>query len=148
MGLTLLKADLGQVTGTRLRGVAEAAGFRLTPSGQFEFVQEETGAVLYTLQNLKGEPFTAESLRTTSLPGVVLILDVPRVHDPVRVFDQMRLLAKRITLTLDAVLVDDNRRPLNDPALAAIREQVEATAGALRETNIDPGSPRALRLFG
>ena len=50
--------------------------------------------------------------------------------------------------TLDATLVDDNRRPLDDAAFAAIREQVQATAAALREVHIDPGSPRALALFG
>jgi FtsZ-interacting cell division protein ZipA len=64
------------------------------------------------------------------------------------VFDQMRLAAKRLAKTLEAVLVDDNRRPLDDASLTAIRTQVQATAAALREANIDPGSPRALRLFG
>jgi FtsZ-interacting cell division protein ZipA len=73
---------------------------------------------------------------------------VPRVLDPVRVFDQMRLIAKRLAKTLDAVLVDDNRRPLDDAALSAIRTQVQATATALHEANIEPGGPRALRLFG
>jgi FtsZ-interacting cell division protein ZipA len=78
----------------------------------------------------------------------VLILDVPRVADPVRVFDQMKLAAKRLMTTLDATLVDDNRRPLTDASLAAIRQQVETTASALRESRLDPGSPRAMALFG
>jgi hypothetical protein len=50
--------------------------------------------------------------------------------------------------TLDGVLVDDNRRVLNEASLATIRGQVQATAAALRTAHIDPGSPRALRLFG
>src|SRR5262249_24054570 len=33
IGLTILKNELGQTAGTRLRGVAEAAGFRLAASG-------------------------------------------------------------------------------------------------------------------
>ena len=45
--------------------------------------------------------------------------------------------------TLGAELVDDNRRPLDDAALAAIREQVRRRRAALRERNIEPGSPRA-----
>jgi hypothetical protein len=53
-----------------------------------------------------------------------------------------------MTQTLEGVLVDDNRRPLNDASLAAIREQVQATAEALREAHIDAGGPRAVRLFG
>ena len=38
---------------------AEAAGFRLAPSGRFECVHEDDGAVLYTLQGVRGEPFSA-----------------------------------------------------------------------------------------
>jgi hypothetical protein len=148
IGLTILKSDSGQILGTRLRGVAEATGFRLTSGGQFEYVQDETGTTLYALQNYKQEPFTAEGLRALTTPGVVLLLDVPRVIDPVRAFDQMRLVAKRMTQTLEGVLVDDNRRPLNDASLAAIRTQVQTTAAALSEAHIDPGGPRALRLFG
>jgi hypothetical protein len=148
IGLTVLKGELGQIAGTRLRGVAEASGFRLNAAGHFDFVQEETGKSLYSLQNFKQEPFTIEGLRTLSTPGVVFLLDVPRVGDPVRVFDQMRLAAKRMTQTLEGVLVDDNRRPLNDASLAAIREQVQVTAEALRAAHIDPGGPRAVRLFG
>ena len=148
IGLTLLKPEPGSVQGTRLRGVAEAAGFRLAAGGRFELVQDETGAVLYTLHNMRSEPFTAESLRITATNGVVFVLDVPRVADPPRVFDQMKLAARRMAHTLGADLVDDNRRPLDDAALAKIRAQVQAAAEALSEVHIEPGSPRAIALFG
>jgi hypothetical protein len=148
IGLTVLKAAPETIPGTKLRGVAEAAGFHLRDGGRFEYVHEETGAVLYSLTNYRSEPFTVEALRMTSTPGAVFLLDVPRVADPVRVFDQMKLAAKRMVTTLDAALVDDNRRPLDDAALASIRQQVGAAAQALREVNIEPGSPRALALFG
>ena len=148
VGLTILRSEHGQIAGTRLRGVAEAAGFRLNSSGSFDFLQDDNGATLYSLQNYRQEPLTVESLRQLSTPGIVLLLDVPRVADPVRVFDQMRLAAKRMAHTLEGVLVDDNRRPLNDASLASIRAEVQATAVALREANIEPGGPRALRLFG
>ena len=78
----------------------------------------------------------------------MFLLDVPRVSDPVRACDQMKLAAKRMAQNLDAVLVDDNRRALDDAAFSAIREQVRDTAAALREVHIEPGSPRALALFG
>jgi FtsZ-interacting cell division protein ZipA len=148
IGLTVLKTGGATIAGTRLRGVAEAAGFRLGHDGRFDWVQEETGAVLYSLANFRPEAFTIEALRSASTPGAVFLLDVPRVADPARVFDQMKLAAKRMAHTLDAVLVDDNRRPLDDAALASIREQVHATAMALTEVNIAPGSPRAMALFG
>ena len=147
IGLTVQKPDPGSIAGTRLRGVAEAAGFRLAPGGRFEFVQEETGAVVYTLQNLRPDAFTAESLRLTATNGVVFLLDVARNADPVRVFDQMKLAAKRMAKTLGAELVDDNHRPLDDAAFATIREQVGDAAEALRAVHIEPGSQRALALF-
>jgi hypothetical protein len=148
IGLTVLKNSPTTIAGTRLRGVAEAAGFRLTDQGRFDLVQDETGAVLFSLQNYRSEPFTAESLRAASTPGAVFVLDVPRVPDPARSFDQMKLVARRMAQTLDCVLVDDNRRPLDDAALALIRQQVDAAATALRSVNIEPGSSRALALFG
>ncbi|MFO1324124.1 MAG: cell division protein ZipA C-terminal FtsZ-binding domain-containing protein [Burkholderiales bacterium] len=148
VGLTVLKNDAAGIPGTKLRGVAEAAGFRLASGGRFEWTHEDTGAVMYTLQNLRNEPFTVDTLRQSTTNGVVLVLDVPRVADPGRAFDQMKLAAKRLATTLAAELVDDNRRPLDDPALAAIRKQVDTAAAALIECGIEPGSPRALALFG
>ena len=147
IGLTVQMPEPASIPGTRLRGVAEAAGFRLSPAGRFEFVNEETGAVLYTLQNLRPDAFSAEMLRLTATNGVVFLLDVARLVDPVRAFDQMKAAAKRMASTLGAELVDDNRRPLDDAALATIREQVETAADALRAVHIEPGSQRALALF-
>ncbi|MFO1414341.1 MAG: cell division protein ZipA C-terminal FtsZ-binding domain-containing protein [Burkholderiales bacterium] len=148
LGLTVLVPGAGSVPGTKLRGVAEASGFRLAPGGRFEWVNEDTGAVAYSLQNLRNEPFTSETLRVSATNGVVFVLDVPRVADPARTFDQMKLAARRMAQNLGAELVDDNRRPLDDAALAAIRKQVDGAATALREAGIEPGSPRALALFG
>lgn len=148
LGLTILVTGTGSIPGTKLRGVAEAAGFRLVAGGRFEWVNEDTGSVQYSLQNLRNEPFTSDTLRLSATNGVVFVLDVPRVSDPPRTFDQMKLAARRMAQNLGAELVDDNRRPLDDPALAAIRKQVEAAGAALRESGIEPGSPRALALFG
>jgi len=147
IGLTIQKPDGTTIPGTRLRGVAEAAGFRLAPTGRFEWVQEETGAVLYSLQNVRGDPFTVDSLRIAAIPGVVLVLDVPRVGDPPRAFDQLKLAAKRMAHTLGGELVDDNQRPLSDAALAAIRSQVVGASELLVRAQIEPGSPRAHKLF-
>jgi len=148
IGLTLLKTDGTGIPGTKLRGMAEAAGFRLASGGRFEWLHEESGHVHYTLQNVRNEPFTVDTLRASATNGVVFVLDVPRVTEPARVFDQMKLAAKRLAQTLGAELVDDNRRPLDDAALAAIRKQVDGAAAALSDSGIEPGSPRALALFG
>ena len=148
IGLTVIKGDANGIPGTKLRGVAEAAGFRLATGGRFEWVDADTDAVLYTLQNVRNEPFTVDTLRVSATNGVVFVLDVPRVLDPPRVFDQMKLAAKRMAHSLAAELVDDNRRALDDASLAAIRKQVDAASIALTQSGIEPGSPRALALFG
>jgi hypothetical protein len=148
VGLTLLRQDPASIPGTRLRGVAEAAGFKLASGGRFEWAQEDTGAVLFTLQNVRNEPFTVDTLRLSSTNGVVFLLDVPRVADPARVFDQMKLAAKRMAHTLGGELVDDNRRQLDDAALALTRQQVVHAGEALKDCGIEPGTPRALALFG
>ncbi|HVF62829.1 MAG TPA: cell division protein ZipA C-terminal FtsZ-binding domain-containing protein [Casimicrobiaceae bacterium] len=147
IGLTVRKVAPAIIAGTRLRGVAEAAGFRLAPTGRFEWVQDDTGVVLFTLQSMTDEAFTPDALRAGSTPGVVFLLDVPRVADPAKAFDQMKLAARRMSHTLGGELVDDNGRPLNDAGLAAIRTQVAAAEVALKRYNIEPGSPRALKLF-
>jgi FtsZ-interacting cell division protein ZipA len=147
IGITIERTDGSPIAGTRLRGVAEAAGFRLAPNGRFEWVQEETGHVVYTMQAMTGEPFTLDSLRAASLNGVVFVLDVPCVADPPRAFDQMKLAAGRLAHTLGGDMVDDNRRVLTDEALATTREAVVNAAAALADVHIEPGSPRALKLF-
>lgn len=148
IGLTVQRPEAGAIPGTRLRGVAEAAGFHLAPAGRFEFASEDTGAILYSLQNLRPEPFSAESLRLAATHGVVFLLDVARVADPARVFDQMKMAARRMATTLGGQLVDDNGRLLDDAALALIRDQVQAAADALKSVHIEPGRARALALFG
>jgi hypothetical protein len=147
VGLSIRKSGDGSVAGTRLRGVAEAAGFALAPGGHFEFRDEETDRPIFALQNMRSEPFSAETLRVSATNGIVLLLDVPRIPDPPRIFDQMKLVAKRLAVTLGGELVDDNRRPLDDAALAAIRAQVEGAAQALARCGIEPGSARAQALF-
>lgn len=147
IGITIERTDGSPIAGTRLRGVAEAAGFRLAPNGRFEWVQEETGHVVYTMQAMSGEPFSLDSLRAASLTGIVFVLDVPCVADPPRAFDQMKLAAGRLAHTLGGDMVDDNRRVLTDAALATTREAVVSAASALADVHIEPGSPRALKLF-
>jgi hypothetical protein len=147
IGITIQRTDGSPIAGTRLRGVAEAAGFRLAPSGRFEWVQEETGNVVYTLQNMSGEPFTLDGLRAAALTGIVFVLDVPCVSDPARAFDQMKMAAGRLAHTVGGEIVDDNRRALTDDALAKTRAAVAKAAAALTDVHIEPGSPRALKLF-
>ena len=106
--------------------------------------------MLYSLQNYRSEPFTADTLRVDVDARRRSSCSTFRASpNRSRVFDQMKLAAKRMAQTLDAALVDDNRRPLDDAALGGDpRAGASAAAAALREVHIEPGSPRALALFG
>jgi len=148
IGLNLQRKDGGRWTGTRLRGVAEAAGFKLNGAGALDYVSEDSGLLLFRMHNREDQPLLAESMKLLSTGGVTLLLDVPRAADPVKAFDQMRALAKRLAVTLDAELVDDNGRPLTDAGLGTIRSQLQSVQATMRAKGIEPGSARAFRLFG
>jgi FtsZ-interacting cell division protein ZipA len=147
IGITVRRSDAEPITGTRLRGVAEANGFRLAADGRYEWLPEDSPSVLYTLQNLSGEPFSNDMLRTSALTGLVFVLDVPCVAHPARVFDQMKLAAARMAKALGGEMIDDNRRALTEESLARTRAQIAAAGEALTRASIEPGSARALQLF-
>ena len=147
IGLNLQRRDGGRWTGTRLRGVAEASGFKLNGNGQFDYMSEDAGVLLFRMHNREEQPLLAESMKLMSTGGVTLLLDVPRTPEPVKAYDQVRALAKRLTTTLDAELVDDNSKPLTDAGLGTIRSQLQTVQATMRAKGIEPGGPRALRLF-
>jgi FtsZ-interacting cell division protein ZipA len=132
--------------GTKLRGVAEAAGFRLTDSGVFSFTDAD-GRVLFTLENGDQSRFTSEGLRHMTTNSLTLLLDVPRQPDGVRVFDQMVAAGRQLATALGGALVDDNRVPVSQTGLEQIRSQLRSIYGQMQARGITPGGPEALRLF-
>jgi FtsZ-interacting cell division protein ZipA len=132
--------------GTRLRGVLEAAGFRLTPTGAFSY-SDPQGHVLYRVENIEQTPFSPENLRQIHTTGITLLLEVPRQRDGVRTFDQMVAAGRQLAVTLGGALVDDNRTPVSEPGLEQIRAQLRAIYATMEARGIPGGSPDALRLF-
>jgi FtsZ-interacting cell division protein ZipA len=78
---------------------------------------------------------------------LTLLLDIPRVSQPVRCFDAMVALAQELAKALRTTLVDDQRVALSEGAIAQIRVQVAATEELMLAGHITPGSAQALRLF-
>jgi hypothetical protein len=132
--------------GTKLRGLAEAAGMQLQDDGRFHAANEE-GDTLYTLGNLGVELFDADSLRSLATHGVTLSLDVPNVADGARVFDRMVMAARQFAQGLGGVLVDAQRAPLTEQMIAGIRAKIDEIQTRMAERHIVAGSPRARRLF-
>ncbi len=146
VGLNVV-ARTGQVFhGTTIRALAEAAGLHLQPGGVFHCLDEQGGA-LFSLDNQEPEPFLIDKIRSLSTPGITFLLDVPRVSDGLRAFDRMVAMSRSFADSLDGVLADDNRVPLDDAGLDKIRAQLRAMYGAMEQRGIHSGSPLALRLF-
>jgi FtsZ-interacting cell division protein ZipA len=147
VGLNIVCKSGTAITGQRLRGAAENSGFHLNDHGEFQYARDGSGAAQFILTDLEPRPLRAADLEKLQTTGVTLLLDVPRVADPVAAFDQMCGVAKRLAPALEASLLDDNRQPLSDAGLDAIRAQIQQTAATLRGANIEAGGARALRLF-
>lgn len=145
VGINILAAAGRPFTGTKLRGLVEAAGFRLG-GGAFLYPDAQ-GNARFTLEN-QGEPgFTPESLRTLTSTGVTLLLDVPRQADGLAAFDQMVQVGRQLATAVGGSLVDDNNIPVSESGLEQIRAQLRSIYAAMANQGIAPGGPVALRLF-
>ncbi len=146
LGVGVVEAAGGDFTGTKLRGLAEAAGMVLQGDGRFHTV-DDRGEDVFTLANIGSELFDADTLRTLTTHGLSFTLDVPRVIDGPAAFDRMLATAKQMAQTLGGVLVDGQRHPLHDATIAGIRAKIAEIQKQMAANQIPAGSPRALRLF-
>ncbi|MDR3056054.1 MAG: cell division protein FtsZ [Zoogloeaceae bacterium] len=133
--------------GTKIRALAEAAGMSLNEDGVY-VRRDDEGVMLFYLQNVGGEAFIAENLKTMSASGLEFLLDVPVTPRGQYVFKQMLNLAKRFADTLDGVLVDDRRQPLSDAQLEQICQNYVARPQARMDAaGLTAGGALAVRLF-
>lgn len=146
MTLHLTAGSEGAFPGTKLRGLAEAAGLVLKEDGRFHQLNDD-GETLYVLADSSQRPMREESLRTAMLYDLVLMLDVPRIANGDNVFRQMAVFGDRLESALRAKLTDANQRPVGEAGIEAIRKQIQGIYAKMRERGINPGSPTALRLF-
>jgi len=141
-----LVASAAPFIGTKLRGLAEAAGLELGSDGAYH-QRDELGNVQFSLTNLEPLPFTPEQLRHLQSKGVVLSLDIPRTLNPAHTFDRMIAFALHLADALDGTMVDDNNVPLSERSLSLIRSQIYQFELQMERQAIPAGSPMALRLF-
>ena len=144
--LHVVESSGGVFAGTKLRGVAEAAGLDLEADGVFR-ARDSGGGELFTVANLGPERLAADSIKSLATHGLTLSLDVPRTPDGVAAFDRMLAVARQLAASLDGVLVDAQRAPLSDAMIAAIRAKTAELQQRMRDGGIVPGSFLALRLF-
>jgi FtsZ-interacting cell division protein ZipA len=102
---------------------------------------------LFTLDNHEPAPFLPEQVKQITTGGVTLVLDVPRVADGAAALEKMVQIARELAAGLGGRLVDDNRVPLTEGSMQAIRQQLASIHEAMTARGTPPGSERALRLF-
>lgn len=146
IGVNIISKDEGAFVGTKIRALAEASGFKLDTDGIFKY-RNDDNHILFTLTNYESEPFAPDNMKAITTHGVTFLLDVPRVANGEKVFDQMTHFAKVFSNTLGGIMVDDNRVPLSENGLARSKQQLINIQTRMKKHNIIPGSPNALRLF-
>ena len=144
--LHVVEASGGVFAGTKLRGVAEAAGLALEADGVFR-ARDAAGGELFTVANLGEQRLEADSIKSLATHGLTLSLDVPRVTDGKLAFDRMLATAHQLAGALGGVLVDAQRAPLSDVMIDAIRVRTIELQRVMHEAGMPPGGTRALRLF-
>jgi FtsZ-interacting cell division protein ZipA len=146
VGVNVVALEQDTFTGTKIRALAEAGGFKLASDGTFQYL-DERGVALYSLSNQESAPFSSDEMKHLSTHGLTLLFDVPRIPNGLRAFDQMVLFARQLTDSLRGLMVDDNLRPLTDEGIAKIKQQLSLIYGKMDKNGITAGSSRAQRLF-
>ncbi len=146
VGMNVVAPRARPFSGTRVRGLIEAAGFK---SDEARFVYlDNAGNLRFSLENQDQTPLTADALRSAQVNGLTLLLDVPRQVDGLATFNQMVQVGRQLAQSLGGTLVDDNGAPVTDAGLEQIRNQLRAIYRTMESHGMPPGSALAGRLFG
>jgi FtsZ-interacting cell division protein ZipA len=146
IGINLLPNGEITLSAGEVAQVVQPLGMSLQADGAFHLL-DARGFTLFSLCNVEPTPFQHHTFNHMRVKGLTLLLDVPRVEQPVARFDEMVELARRLAKELGAAVVDDHRVTLSDISLAQIREQIAAIGERMLSAEIQPGSARARRLF-
>lgn len=122
-----------------IRPALQRQGLELRPDGRM-VMQDGEGSVLYWVLTNANPADDTSSLMTLLLP----VATVAPERDG---FKSMTAFARSLANRLSGTVVDDAGQPLSDASLAAIAQQIRSFYGAMEQTGISPGSPRAQRLF-
>jgi hypothetical protein len=146
IGLNLVGSGERPLFASEVARAVQPSGMSLQADGTFHLFAAD-GATLFTLGASDGTPFQHHTLDQMQVKSLTLLLDIPRVREPAKCFDDMTMLAIEIAAVLRVTLVDDQRVILSKGAIAQIRDSVEAVEKRMLAGGITPGSALALRLF-
>jgi hypothetical protein len=137
IGLTL-EAQGAAWDGQALRAAAEHVGLVQVDDARWQrFAQGEGGAV----------PLFAMHCAARPAHRIALEMDVPLVAPSAAPLQALFAGAEQLAERLGARIVDDNGRPIHPGSMPAIAAQLERLYAEMRAADIEPGSPRAQRLY-
>ena len=140
-------ATSGGFSGTKLRGLIEAAGFRALPDHTY-VLADDAGTTLCTLTDGNGGGLDPQALRSQAVRAISLLLDLPRTPGTVAQFERMATQTRQFAQALSGSVVDDSGRVLDEASIARIRTQLASMLKAMRARGIEPGDAIARRIFG
>jgi hypothetical protein len=123
----------GPIAETKLRGLAEAHGFKREADGVFRRRDEEGSEII--------------ALRQSAPTAASLIYDVPRVARDAAAFGMMMHCARTIGKGLDARIVDDNGRPLDEAMQTRIQSSLAGIHARMDAADMPAGGALAQRVF-
>lgn len=124
-----------------VRDTALEKGFRLSSDGVLAY-HDAAGDRLFFLQMPD-----ARAPDGLPPPTACCILEVPCIAHGERAFDRMMAVAQELAEALDALLVDEHRRPVTERFVAPVRQQIIQLQGRMAQQGVAAGSSLALRLF-
>lgn len=124
-----------------VRDTAIGKGFRLASDGVLGY-HDASGDRLFILQMPD-----ARAPDGLPAPTACCILEVPCVTQGEVAFDRMMQVAESLAESLDALLVDEHRRPITDRFVAPVRQQIGQLQSRMAQQGVAAGSALALRLF-
>ena len=142
----LVQAE-ASIHGTKLRGLAEANGMLLGGDGKFHFQTNASEPPVFYLLDSTNQPFTADNLRNKVLKSITFQIEIPKVNNSEQAFNQMISIAQKMSISLNASMVDDLQKPLGSLQIEKIRQQLKVIHATMVARGIMPGSPVSMRLF-
>lgn len=118
--LTLLAGEGKQLHGGAIRAAAQSWGLVHGSQGFFE--QQIEGQTLFSMANIL-EPGTlnADELEQLKTPGLLLFMQLPGPLGLERATDSFIDAGRKLAAELNANLADQQRRPLDEQGLTALR---------------------------
>ena len=142
ISLNLVGRGGAALDGAALRGMLQNDAFRQAESGEMQAL-DAAGQTQFLVCGLGGLPLPPEE----QLAGISLIIDVPLVTDGLAAFDRLQAFAQALMAAQNGQLVDDQKAPLSEETLAAIRAKIAEFQEKMRASELPAGGRRALRLY-